>query len=255
MLLEPGGGGYLVRKLLGVCRGPLKIGAKKIEGKMVFWVQKDQILWGFVPKRSFLCWWMRKKTPQKDRVWYPEGQKRGSKKPRHICITHHIGSTPPPPPPPPPTPPRELSALLQLHLHSRLNTWLQRVGQRRLQDEMRIISILGFGASYIRDFTVALVFEAVQSRPMTTFPESWHDYPKQYFRSFAQRSCLPGSPNWSYEQNYNVIKWQVRIWEAFIGWMSASPGAMDGWHCWQNIPNLKFFASMPRNWYIIHVIN
>ena len=36
-----------------------------------------------------------KKTPQKDRVWYPEGQKRGSK-PRHICITHHIGSTPPP---------------------------------------------------------------------------------------------------------------------------------------------------------------
>ena len=40
------------------------------------------------------------------------------------------------------------------HLHSRLNAWLQRVGQRRLQDEMRIISILGFGASYIRYFTV-----------------------------------------------------------------------------------------------------
>ena len=47
-----------------------------------------------------------------------------------------------------------LSALLQLHLHSRLNTWLQRVGRRRLQDEMRIISILGLGASYIREFTV-----------------------------------------------------------------------------------------------------
>ena len=44
--------------------------------------------------------------------------------------------------------------LLQLHLHSRLNAWLQRVGQRRLQDEIRIISILGFGASHIRDFTV-----------------------------------------------------------------------------------------------------
>ena len=28
------------------------------------------------------------------------------------------------------------------------------IGQRRLQDEMIIISILGFGASYIRDFTV-----------------------------------------------------------------------------------------------------
>ena len=32
-----------------------------------------------------------------------------------------------------------LSAQLQLYLHSRLNTWLQWIGQRRLQDEMRII--------------------------------------------------------------------------------------------------------------------
>ena len=31
------------------------------------------------------------------------------------------------------------------------------VGQRRLQDEMRIISILGFGAPYIRDFTVTVI--------------------------------------------------------------------------------------------------
>ena len=87
------GGGYSVRKLLGVCRGPLKIGPKKIEGKMVFWGQKDRILRGFVPKRSFLCWWMRK-TPQKDRARSCQSEKRGSK-PRHICITHHIGSTPP----------------------------------------------------------------------------------------------------------------------------------------------------------------
>ena len=34
------------------------------------------------------------------------------------------------------------------------------VGQRRLQDEMRIISILGFGASYIRDFTVVSIMGA-----------------------------------------------------------------------------------------------
>ena len=32
-----------------------------------------------------------------------------------------------------------LSALLQLHLHSRLNTWLQLIGQRQLQQETRII--------------------------------------------------------------------------------------------------------------------
>ena len=31
------------------------------------------------------------------------------------------------------------SALLQLHLHSRFITWLQWIGQRQLQDEMRVI--------------------------------------------------------------------------------------------------------------------
>ena len=46
-----------------------------------------------------------------------------------------------------------LSALLQLH-HSRLNTWLQWIGQRQLQDETRNIEVLGFGAPYIRGFVV-----------------------------------------------------------------------------------------------------
>ena len=37
-----------------------------------------------------------------------------------------------------------LSALLQLHLHSRLNLWFQWIGQRQLQDETRnIISFIG----------------------------------------------------------------------------------------------------------------
>ena len=40
------------------------------------------------------------KIPQKERARSCQSEKRGSK-PRHICITHHIGSTPPPPPPPP----------------------------------------------------------------------------------------------------------------------------------------------------------
>ena len=52
-----------------------------------------------------------------------------------------------------------LSALLQLHLHARLDTWLQWTGQIQLQGETIIISILGFGASYIRDFmAVTLCF-------------------------------------------------------------------------------------------------
>ena len=47
-----------------------------------------------------------------------------------------------------------LSALLQLHLHSQLNTWLQWIGQRRLQDETINIYVWGFDASYIRELTV-----------------------------------------------------------------------------------------------------
>ena len=47
------------------------------------------------PKDSFAVggW---EKVPQKDRARSCQSEKRGSK-PRHICITHHIGSTPPPP--------------------------------------------------------------------------------------------------------------------------------------------------------------
>ena len=50
-----------------------------------------------------------------------------------------------------------LSALLQLHLHSRLNTRLQWIGQRQLKDETRIIYFGGFGVTYIIDFTVTSV--------------------------------------------------------------------------------------------------
>ena len=77
------GGEDSVRKLLGVCRGPLKIGPKKIEGKMVFWGQKDRILWGFVPKRSFLCWWMTKNTPKRSSL-VPGGSKKGVKTAAHM---------------------------------------------------------------------------------------------------------------------------------------------------------------------------
>ena len=126
------------------------------------------------------------------------------------------------------------------------------------------------------NFNLAFVFNAVQSRPSTTFTESWHDYWKQYsvftkiighvghfrwlgpnvwweisqiwieyikpigqmsdepwkffmnteyFRSFGWRICLPDSPK---VQNYDVNKWQLWIREAFLGQLSASPGATDG---------------------------
>ena len=47
-----------------------------------------------------------------------------------------------------------LSALLQLHLHFRLNTWLQWIGQRQLQRETTNIEVLRIAAPYIRDLTV-----------------------------------------------------------------------------------------------------
>ena len=44
--------------------------------------------------------------------------------------------------------------MLQLHLHSRLNIWLQGIRQRQPQDGTIIFQVLGFGAAYIRDLTV-----------------------------------------------------------------------------------------------------
>ena len=93
--LSPGGG-YSVRKLLGVCRGPLKIGPQKIERKMVFWGQKDRILWGFVPKRSFLYWWMRKNTPKRSSL-VPRGSKKGVKTAAHMYHPSYREYPPAPP--------------------------------------------------------------------------------------------------------------------------------------------------------------
>ena len=51
-----------------------------------------------------------------------------------------------------------LSALLQLHLHSWLNTSLQWIGQRQVQDETRNINVLEFGATYITYLTVRMMY-------------------------------------------------------------------------------------------------
>ena len=44
-----------------------------------------------------------------------------------------------------------------INLHSRLNTWLQWIGQRQLKDETRNIQVLGFGATYIRGLAVYFI--------------------------------------------------------------------------------------------------
>ena len=50
-----------------------------------------------------------------------------------------------------------LSALLQLHLHSRLNTWLQWIGRSHPKTRRETFMFFGFGASYDRSFTVAQI--------------------------------------------------------------------------------------------------
>ena len=87
----------------------------------------------------------------------------------------------------------------------------------------------GWAAAILKKFSrgsnLVLVFEAVQSRLSTTFPESWHDYPEWYFGSFGWGMRLPGSLVW-YRQNCETNKWQVWIREAFLGQILASSVAM-----------------------------
>ena len=54
-----------------------------------------------------------------------------------------------------------LAALLQLHLHSQLNIWLQWIGQRQLQDDTRNITVSEFGVPYIRALTVYSMFNGI----------------------------------------------------------------------------------------------
>ena len=66
-----------------------------------------------------------------------------------------------------------LLALLQLHLHSQLNTWLQWFGQRQLQDETRNFQVLELGVAYIRGLTVQY-FELIKDNPcLTLMGELW----------------------------------------------------------------------------------
>ena len=91
-----GGGGTRSEKWWGCATGRWKLDPKRSREK-----------WNLGPKRSNsvrigsfntpkdrfgVGGW--EKIPQKDRARSCQSEKRGSK-PRHICITHHIGSTPP----------------------------------------------------------------------------------------------------------------------------------------------------------------
>ena len=97
---DPGGGGTRPENWWGCAAGRWKLDPKRsrkklnLGPKISIFVKIGSFC---TPKDSFAVggW---EKVPQKDRARSCQSEKRGSK-PRHICITHHIGSAPPPPPP------------------------------------------------------------------------------------------------------------------------------------------------------------
>ena len=93
-----GGGGTRPENWWGCAAGRWKLDPKRSRKKLNLGPKRSifvKIGSFCTPKDSFAVggW---EKVPQKDRARSCQSEKRGSK-PRHICITHHIGSTPPPP--------------------------------------------------------------------------------------------------------------------------------------------------------------
>ena len=87
-----------------------------------------------------------------------------------------------------------LSALLQLHLNSRLNTWLQWIAQTKLQDGTR--SKKGYGATYIRALTVLTNWIVPHVRMFQTVLMHWrlgeivNFFEEHIFMLFPERKPL-----------------------------------------------------------------
>ena len=82
------------------------------------------------------------------------------------------------------TKPISLLALLQLHLHSRLNIWFQWIGQRQLQDETRNIEVLELG-------TLHRVTSAVVGRWVTSDQAQLPILPWRKSCALAQLHMIP----------------------------------------------------------------
>ena len=86
-----------------------------------------------------------------------------------------------------------LSALLQLHLHSQHNTWLQLIGQRQLHDEARNIYIWRLSATYIRELRVCQIINHAELTSMwwRIFSPPWephwkpHDHNVEFDENWA----------------------------------------------------------------------
>ena len=102
-----------------------------------------------------------------------------------------------------------------------------------------------------------MVFKAMQSRPSTTSPESWHDYPEQYFGSFDRQiyGCLQGFQKQRCRQNcrqqgksedFESCDWLIvrkrPIWVKIGDALYRVTLKFDGWP-WKTIGHLSFAVS------------
>ena len=114
--------------------------------------------------------------------------------------------------------PTGLSALLQLHLHFWPNTWLQWIGQRQLQGEMRNIYILGFCASYIRYLTVYLFYTIKRwSQLLKMFPMEDRDQPishSHHINGLVQerRNSIANTLELHLSCTNPSISWELMFW-------------------------------------------
>ena len=84
-----------------------------------------------------------------------------------------------------------LPALLQLHLHSRLNTWLQWIGQRHCNTWRETFKLWLFGASYIRDFTVVHHTHPNSNGGWIELPLNlWHGWAITYHRNYRTQLLI-----------------------------------------------------------------
>ena len=88
------------------------------------------------------------------------------------------------------------AAPVQLHLHSRQNTWLQLIGQRQLQNETRNIQVWWFGEPNIRGLTV---------RRAGMYQRLFHNHPLGVMIVIIEEQN-----NWN-QLDIQFIKWNIFV--------------------------------------------
>ena len=96
-----------------------------------------------------------------------------------------------------------------LYLHSQLDTWLQWIGQRQLQEEARVIEVLEFGASYIKDFTVVMTahWRHLQTPHLRHFMQQTNKNMVHVSYDFNCQCCL-----YSMTRSGTLFKLKIKFW-------------------------------------------